>query len=174
MKLDGNHLGSGLMTFLEKVMLQVFMRPYNFKVWAFSPDKMTANWIGERVPTIDLNRILENVLNKTDDVARGPNAKFHYPTEVATGSIWKSVVSRLPKKRLHFNKEVNGVDLGKKQLSFKDGSKAKHDCLISTAPLNHFLAMVKDKGSKFNYLRKNWEATSPWYSSTCHWSWFWW
>jgi len=34
------------------------------------------------VPTIDLNRILENVLNKTDDVARGPNAKFHYPTEV--------------------------------------------------------------------------------------------
>lgn len=145
-------------------LAEVFMRPYNFKVWAYSPDNMTANWMGERVPTINLDKILDNVLNKRDDVAWGPNAKFRYPNLGGTGSIWKAVASRLPEKRLHFNKEVNGVDLGKKELSFKDGSKVKYDWLISTAPLNHLLAMVKDVGSKFDNLRN--EATTPWYSST--------
>ena len=127
---------------------------------------------GERVPTINLNRILEYVLNNTDDVAWGPNAKFRCPNLRGTSSIWKSVASRLPEKRLHLNKEVSGVDLGKKQLLFKGGSKTKYDWLISTAPLNNISCYGEDKGSKFNNLRN--EATTPWYSSRRHWSWFWW
>ena len=159
-----NSFGQWIDRLFGEGLAEVFMRPYNFKVWAYSPDNMTANWVGERVPTINLNRILDNVLKKTDDVAWGPNAKFRYPKLGGTGSIWKSIASCLPEKRLHFNKVVKRVDLGRKQLSFKDGSQVKYDWLISTAPLNHFLAMVKDVGSNFDNLRN--EAATPWYSST--------
>src|SRR5690606_12515819 len=36
-----------------------FMLPYNFKVWAYPPEEMNYRWIGERVATVDLSRILE-------------------------------------------------------------------------------------------------------------------
>ena len=36
----------------------VFMRPYNFKVWAYPPHELAANWVGERVATINFSDVL--------------------------------------------------------------------------------------------------------------------
>ena len=44
----------------------VFMRPYNFKVWAYPPHELAANWVGERVATINENDVLRNIKAKTD------------------------------------------------------------------------------------------------------------
>ena len=44
----------------------IFMRPYNFKVWAVPTTKMQCAWLGERVAAPDLKKVLNNVLlNKT-------------------------------------------------------------------------------------------------------------
>ena len=37
----------------------VFMRPYNYKVWAYPTRELAANWTGERVATIDKMRYLK-------------------------------------------------------------------------------------------------------------------
>jgi len=46
-----------------------FMMPYNFKVWAHPLDMMSASWQGDRVPNVDVGRILENLLENRDDVS---------------------------------------------------------------------------------------------------------
>lgn len=40
----------------------LFMRPYNFKVWAIPTTMMQCNWLGERVATANVSRVMENVL----------------------------------------------------------------------------------------------------------------
>ena len=72
----------------------IFMRPYNFKVWAIPTDKMQCSWLGERVATANVNRVIENVLKK-EDAGWGPNAVFRFPQKGGTGGIWKAVAKRL-------------------------------------------------------------------------------
>ncbi|MCL4509157.1 MAG: NAD(P)-binding protein, partial [Chloroflexi bacterium] len=50
-----------------------FMLPYNFKVWAHPLESMDTQWQGDRVPSVDLRRILQNLLDDRDDVSWGPN-----------------------------------------------------------------------------------------------------
>jgi len=40
-------------------LADVFMLPYNFKVWAFPPKEMAYHWVGERVSVTDLARVTE-------------------------------------------------------------------------------------------------------------------
>ena len=42
---------------------QLFMYPYNLKVWATPLELMDFKWIGERVSVIDLKRILKNIFS---------------------------------------------------------------------------------------------------------------
>lgn len=54
----------------------LFMRPYNFKVWAVPTTAMQAEWLGERVATVDVDRAINNVLRDKEDAGWGPNAVF--------------------------------------------------------------------------------------------------
>ena len=38
-----------------------FLFPYNRKVWAYDPSALNVQWMGERVATVNLQRILENI-----------------------------------------------------------------------------------------------------------------
>lgn len=40
----------------------IFMRPYNYKVWAVPTNKMQCSWLGERVATANVAKVIENVL----------------------------------------------------------------------------------------------------------------
>lgn len=35
----------------------IFMRPYNFKVWAYPTPEMSHTWLGERVATVDAKKV---------------------------------------------------------------------------------------------------------------------
>jgi protoporphyrinogen oxidase len=54
----------------------IFMRPYNFKVWAVPTTMMQAEWLGERVATVDVDRAISNVILSKEDAGWGPNAVF--------------------------------------------------------------------------------------------------
>ena len=40
----------------------VFMRPYNFKVWAYPTTEMGSGWLGERVATADVYKAVESAM----------------------------------------------------------------------------------------------------------------
>ncbi len=38
--------------------------------------------------TVDLNKVLQNVVYRKDDIGWGPNATFRFPMKGGTGAIW--------------------------------------------------------------------------------------
>lgn len=114
----------------------IFMRPYNFKVWAVPTTEMQCEWLGERVATVDVDRAIANVINNKEDAGWGPNAVFRFPTRGGTGAIWKAVASLLPAERQRYNSEATNIDQANKVVTFADGRQVAYDALISTLPLD--------------------------------------
>ncbi len=122
-------------------LAEVFMRPYNFKVWGFPPEMMNAAWVGERVATTDLGRVLRNLVLGRDDLSWGPNNTFQFPKHGGTGAIWRACAARLPADRLQFNTRVERVDVGRHTVHTADGRTFGYDRLISTLPLRELLRL---------------------------------
>ena len=57
---------------------------------------MSASWQGDRVPNVDVGRILENLIENRDDVSWGPNNKFKFPL-LGTGMLYDRIAEALPK-----------------------------------------------------------------------------
>lgn len=114
----------------------IFLLPYNFKVWAHHPRMMSHSWVGERVATVDLERIISNIAHNTDDVSWGPNSTFKFPKKGGTGAIWKALANKLPQQRISYNKQVVHIDAKKKMIHFVDGEITRYDKLINTMPLD--------------------------------------
>jgi protoporphyrinogen oxidase len=121
-----------------------FLLPYNRKVWAYDPATLNVEWMGERVATVDLDRIRENVRLQRDDVSWGPNSTFRFPLHGGTGAIWRSVAGLLP-NRLDFNRHVTAIDAARRQITLDNGSRDTYDVLISTMPLDSLLSMIGDR-----------------------------
>lgn len=119
-----------------------FLLPYNRKVWAYPPERMSYQWVGDRVATVDVSRIERNIREQRDDVSWGPNAVFHYPKRGGTGNIWKRVAKRFA-SRIVLQKEVTGIDAAKKTIRFSDGSADTYDLLFTSMPLPVLARLVQ-------------------------------
>lgn len=122
-------------------LADVFMLPYNFKVWAFPPEMMNAVWVGERVAVTNLKRILHNLVHAKNDVSWGPNNTFQFPVRGGTGAIWRACAKRLPRAKLRFNTPVQKIDLLRHELTTGSGETLKYDSLISTIPLSELIRL---------------------------------
>jgi protoporphyrinogen oxidase len=118
-----------------------FMLPYNFKVWAHPPELMSKEWIGERVPLVDIGRILRNVILGEDDVSWGPNNSFKFPLHGGTGGLY-SRYEPYVRDWLHLNKRAVAVDPDSRTVTFDDGDTTGYDLLLSTMPLTELLPRV--------------------------------
>jgi protoporphyrinogen oxidase len=122
-------------------LARVFMRPYNLKVWAYPAEKLSYSWIGERVATVDLERVVRNILEERDDISWGPNNTFRFPQYGGTGAVWRACAKRLPQERLRFNARVILVDTARREVRLADGTAEKYDRLLTTMPLDTFVAL---------------------------------
>lgn len=116
-------------------LADLFMRPYNQKIWGFPLNEMSWTWVADRVAPVDLERIIENYVLKRDDVAWGPNNHFRFPLSGGTGSIWRSLAAGLPQANLHLWEGVSSVDLDKRTVLTARGHVHAYDFLISTVNL---------------------------------------
>lgn len=119
-----------------------FMNPYNFKVWAYTPEKMNVEWMGERVATVNLSRIIENVILGRDELGWGPNNTFRFPMRGGTGAIWTRLAQALPEKKFQFKKKVVAIDGEKKVISYEDGTSETYDAIVSTMPMDYLCRIV--------------------------------
>lgn len=121
-----------------------FMRPYNFQVWAYPLEMMDKHWIAERVSTVDLARVLRNVIYERDDVSWGPNNKFKFPLYGGTGEIYRRAAKHF-EKHVHCNKTLVELDLHKRTVSFSDGSGDTYEALVTTMPLDILIPLLKPR-----------------------------
>ena len=118
-----------------------FMNPYNFKVWATPLREMGYYWIAERVSVVDWRKAIETtVVPKTTDW--GPNAKFGYPLHGGTLGLWRGVVPFLGEDRIRYHKRAVSVDEEKREIAFSDGTTRSYDRLLTTMPIDAFVARL--------------------------------
>lgn len=119
-----------------------FMNPYNFKVWAHPLQMMSTSWQGDRVPSVDVERILRNHVEDRDDVSWGPNNRFKFPL-LGTGMLYERIAASLPRApRLHM--PVESIDLDARRVGFADGSSTSYDRLVTTMPLTELVPRIVD------------------------------
>jgi len=115
-----------------------FMMPYNFKVWAHPPSMLGTRWIGERVPVVDIERVLGNVIMDRDDISWGPNNTFKYPRHGGTGGLFTRVAATLEGK-IRYGAPVVSIDARRKRVALETGEETGYDELISTIPIDRLV-----------------------------------
>jgi protoporphyrinogen oxidase len=124
---------------------EIFMAPYNFKVWAYPVEQLWAGWVGERVALVDQTRVLENIFLERDDLSWGPNNTFHFPLKGGTGAIWRALADRIGSQHFRFNTSATAIDWQKKTLATADGEVLSYDTILSTMPLDTLGAIMTPK-----------------------------
>jgi protoporphyrinogen oxidase len=137
------HFGEWIQATFGAGMGDVFMVPYNLKVWAFPLEVMDYNWIGERVAVTDLERVLYNVLHDRDDLSWGPNNTFQFPERGGSGAVWESVADMIGRERIVLGAEATAIDVRGKSLQLADGARAEYDVLISTIPIDRLVRLAR-------------------------------
>lgn len=135
---------------------ELFMLPYNFKVWAYPPSRLATGWIGDRVAMPDMGRIAESVVMKKDNVSWGPNNTFRFPKYGGTGAIWRALAEALPKDKIHYHKRAVKIDSKARVVTAEDGSQAGYDALITSLPLDLLVGMsdlgdLREPASELKY-----------------------
>ena len=115
-----------------------FMMPYNFKVWAHPPAMMNKEWIGERVSTPPIARVLGNVILDKDDAGWGPNNTFKYPRYGGTGGLFERMQPHI-EEQLRLCAQVASVDVDAKEVLLTDGRRERYDVLLSTMPMDRLV-----------------------------------
>lgn len=136
------NFGDWMLATFGKGITDLFMRPYNFKVWAYPPDEMDYHWIGERVSVPKLEGVLKGICTGEDEVSWGPNRVFRFPKKGGTGAVWDSIGRGLPPDRVHLGCAVEAIDVERRQVSTSDGQAWRYRHLISTIPLNHLIRLA--------------------------------
>ena len=118
-----------------------FMIPYNLKVWSTPLDRMGFYWIAERVAVVDWKKALETAL-RPQVTDWGPNATFGYPATRGTVGLWLETLPFIGPERLRYHKRAAEVDERKREIRFADGSTRRYDRLLTTLPLDAFVARL--------------------------------
>jgi protoporphyrinogen oxidase len=138
------NFGQWLRNTFGKGIYDIFLKPYNEKVWDCHLGQMSVDWMGERVAKVDVNRVIENVIKRQDDVSWGPNSTFKFPLEGGTGSIWSEIGLSVG-SNVKTSSEVTKVDFKNKEITYTFlGHEVveSYDYLINTAPIPEFLDMA--------------------------------
>ena len=122
-------------------LAEMFLLPYNFKVWGYPLETLGVSWMGERVAVPDIARIERNIARGEDDVSWGPNNRFRFPLRGGTGAIWQAVAETIPREHFRFNCTVQTIDAGRRQIETSNRS-FDYTTLISTMPLDLLCAQT--------------------------------
>jgi len=123
---------------------EVFLLPYNFKVWAYPPEIMSCGWVGERVAVPPVDKVIKGVCLEQDEVSWGPNNTFRFPKRGGTGSIWRALARRLPETHLRLGDGVEGIDAPAREIQLRSGKRIRYEHLLSSMPVDRLSAMIAE------------------------------
>ncbi len=122
-----------------KPVYELFMRPYNTKLWGTSPKNLTCDWCGPFVPRPSTQEILQSA-SRPPQKSYGYNAWFYYPKQGGCGALVQALAQNL--HGLRTKTAVTQVDL-KRKTARLNGKTISFDHLVNTLPLPEFLHMLE-------------------------------
>ena len=117
----------------------LFMLPYNAKLFRRAPRDMTADWVSWAVPRPSFREVVRGALG-IENRGMGYNSTFRYPKRGGIGILPDAVSRRVESMRL--GARVTGIDLGRRRVTLDGGERIEYDRLVVTVPLPAFLRML--------------------------------
>jgi UDP-galactopyranose mutase len=108
------------------------MIPYAKKIWTVEPSTMDFSWIGRRVPTPDVERILQGALTADVELV-GATSHFWYPKVGGIEPLPRALGERV--RGLHLGRRAERIELLGKRVVFSDGEVVPFDHLVYSLPL---------------------------------------
>jgi protoporphyrinogen oxidase len=118
-----------------------FMEPYNYKLWSYSLEKLTAQWTGPFVPKPEAESIIKTAYKK-NTVKYGYNSSFFYPKKGGVQALIDGFLKKI--KSPIFNSETVQIDLKNKTVKTKDGNIFNFTSIISTQSLKSLIRQIKN------------------------------
>jgi len=128
--------------FFGEGIAEHLMIPYAKKIWTVEPSTMDFSWIGRRVPTPQVERIVRGAL--TDDVELvGATSKFWYPKEGGIEPLPRALGQRV-EGMVELSRTAVKIDLPAKTVHFDDGAAVPFDHLVYTLPLPYLPRFIDE------------------------------
>jgi len=120
---------------------EIFMLPYNAKVWATPLELMDFTWIAERVSLVDVQQVIKNIIYSQDEVSWGPNSRFKFPLVGGTGEIFSRLAARVG-GRVLTDSGLARVNTETRTAETTDGRVFSFERLLNTMPLDRLVLDV--------------------------------
>ncbi len=118
---------------------EIFMFPYNAKVFGRDASEMTADWVSWAVPRPTSREVVRGALG-LENPDMGYNARFRYPERGGIGVLPAALARRVP--HLRCRSRVEAVDLEARTARLEGGDVLEYEHLAVTIPLPAFLRMT--------------------------------
>ena len=120
-----------------KSITELFLKPYNEKLYATSLKKLDKDAMGRFFPYADKEQIIRNM---KENASKSYNDEFLYPKGGAETFV--EILSKdLDKDRILTNSAVTEINLEQKYAIVNHEQKISYDYLINALPLNTFLKL---------------------------------
>lgn len=121
-----------------KSITNMFLKPYNEKLYACDLNSLEANAMRRFFPYADLKDIIKNMKLKKNE---SYNDKFLYPKNGAYSFI-EVLLNDIKKDRLWLSTELTNIDISNK-LAITSKGEIEYEYLINTMPYNQFCRILK-------------------------------
>ncbi len=101
---------------------RAFMLPYNCKLFARQPERMTADWVSWAVPQPKLDEVVRGALG-IENRGMGYNSSFRYPKQGGIGVLPRALAQRVD--CMETGRRVQSVDLERRTPTRHDGEGAR-------------------------------------------------
>jgi len=120
--------------FFGEGIAEHLMIPYAKKIWTVEPSTMDFSWIGRRVPTPQVERIVRGALTADVELV-GATSKFWYPKQGGIEPLPKALGARV-ESMVDLGRTAVKIELPEKRVVFADGEVVPFERLVYTLPLN--------------------------------------
>jgi protoporphyrinogen oxidase len=127
-----------------------FFLPYQRKIFAYNPYKLSSSWTGRFVPPTSLEHIIRGALEKPDNTIVGYNANFLYPKKGGIAS-WVNTFAGHISNAMYTHYRVTRIDIANNVLYFSNGHSEPYEKLITTIPLDALLQLIEEKSDTTLY-----------------------
>jgi protoporphyrinogen oxidase len=118
----------------------LFMLPYNRKLFRREPAEMTADWVSWAVPRPTLEQVVRGALG-IENRTMGYNATFRYPRQGGIGALPAALAQRA--RHLRLGQRATEVDLERRRVRLAGGEVLDYETLVVSIPLPSFLRMIR-------------------------------
>lgn len=133
-----------------------FMLPYARKFWTVKPAELACDWMGERARVPTIAEAVRGSAARVDQAVHYAKT-ISYPDTGGFGAYATALAQELP---IRLNAEVVGIDHLARTLTLSSGELLQYDCLISTVPMPHLIAMLREVPAEIRKASTKLRATS--------------